>query len=84
MVGVRMRLAFDDFGNDDEIRKRRSADGFDGLDLKAGAREFLREVLRVYVVDLYVFVKPTSWATGCSCAAGCSWATGCSCAADCS
>ena len=59
VVRVGMRLAFDDFRDDEVVVERLFADGLDRLDLQARAGELLGELLRVYVVDLYVFVKPT-------------------------
>ena len=58
VVGVRVRLALEHLGDDDEVGERVAAYGLDGLDLEAGAGELLGEFVRVEVVDLDVVVKP--------------------------
>ena len=58
VVGVWMRLAFQDFRHDDKVGKRCTADILDRLHLKACPSKFLGKVLRVDVVDFYIVVKP--------------------------
>ena len=58
MVGIGMRDALENLDDYEMVVKRLRAHGLDRLDLKARARKTLRKILRVDVVDLYVFVKP--------------------------
>ena len=59
MVGIGVHLAFGDLDDDKIVRKRRTADCLDGLDLKTRAGQFLGEFLRFDVIDLDVFIQPT-------------------------
>ena len=58
MVGVRVRGAFGHFHDHEVVGKRRGTYCLDGLYLKTGARQALREFARFDVVDFYVFVQP--------------------------
>ena len=58
VIRIRMRLAFENLDDDNEIRERIAADRVDGLHLESRTRQLLRQFLRVDVIDLHIIIQP--------------------------